>query len=151
MYIYFLENVLLPKLTELLRICPIPLLSCPSPTFHSHLLPSLPLLPFSLLSSPSLSFLRTPWLEVGPLKSSQVSRRALWALPAGSEVEPQRKWNLVNFCLKMWCAVSTIFIYFAENQLTKFSARDAWDFDEVAAEREMDQKSGFSREMRETW
>jgi len=33
--------------------------------------------------------------------------------------------------------VTTIFIYFAENQLTKFSARDAGDFSEAAGEWEM--------------
>jgi len=38
---------------------------------------------------------------------------------------------------------------FAENQLTKFSARDAGDYSEVAGEREMG--AGVSREMRETW
>ena len=38
--------------------------------------------------------------------------------------------------------VTTIFIYFAENQLTKFSARDAGDFSEAAGERETDPKCG---------
>jgi len=34
------------------------------------------------------------------------------------------------------------FNHFAENQLTKFSARDAGDFSEVAGEREMTPKCG---------
>jgi len=41
--------------------------------------------------------------------------------------------------------------HFAENQLTKFSARDAGDFSDAAGEREMAPKCGISREMRETW
>jgi len=34
------------------------------------------------------------------------------------------------------------FNHFAENQLTKFSARDAGDFSDAAGEREMDPKCG---------
>ena len=44
-----------------------------------------------------------------------------------------------------------MFNYFADNQLTKCSARDAGDFSEAAGERKMAQNAGVSREMRETW
>ena len=40
---------------------------------------------------------------------------------------------------------------FAENQLTKFNARDAGDFSDAAGEREMAPNAGVSHEMRETW
>ena len=44
------------------------------------------------------------------------------------------------------------FNHFAENQLTKFGARDVGDFSDAAGEREMVQNAGVSRrEMRETW
>jgi len=42
------------------------------------------------------------------------------------------------------------FNHFAENQLTKFSARDAEDFSDAASERKMAPKCGSRREMRET-
>jgi len=41
------------------------------------------------------------------------------------------------------------FNHFAENQLTKFSARDAGDFNDAAGERERWLQN--SRKMRETW
>jgi len=40
--------------------------------------------------------------------------------------------------------VATIFNYFAQNQLIKFSARDAGDFSEAAGEREMAPKCGLA-------
>jgi len=44
------------------------------------------------------------------------------------------------------------FNHFAENQLIKFNARDAGDFNNAAGEREMAPKCGsLPREMRETW
>jgi len=40
---------------------------------------------------------------------------------------------------------------FAENQLTKFNARDAGDFSDAAVSGRWLQNAGVSREMRETW
>ena len=65
-----------PKLTELLRLCSVGLLSFP----YLDLLPS-PSLPLSFPSHPCPPFLfpslRTPYVEVRPLKSSQESGGAL--------------------------------------------------------------------------
>ena len=49
----------------------------------------------------------------------------------GSGVQPQPKSNLVHFSLKIRHLVANNFNYFAENQLTKFRARDAGDFSDV--------------------
>ena len=51
---------------------------------------------------------------------------------AESGAEPQPKSNLVHFSLQL-CMTSGVknFNYFAENQLTKFSARDAGDFSDT--------------------
>jgi len=44
------------------------------------------------------------------------------------------------------------FNYFAENQLIKFNARDAGDFNDAAGEREMAPKCGsLPQDMWETW
>jgi len=48
---------------------------------------------------------------------------------AGSGVEPQPKSNTVHFSLIMTSGGNNN--YFAENQLTKFSARDAGDFSDM--------------------
>jgi len=49
----------------------------------------------------------------------------------GSVAEPQPKSKFVHFSLKI---ASNNFNYIAENQLTKFSARDAGDFNDAAGE-----------------
>jgi len=48
----------------------------------------------------------------------------------GSGAEPRPKSNLVHFSLKMTPGGNN-FNYFAENQLTKFSARGAGDFSDA--------------------
>ena len=64
-------------------------------------------------------------LEVGPFKSSY----GIWASAVSSlSMGSQLRSNLVHFSLKIWHLMATIFNYFARNQLTKFSARDAGDF-----------------------
>ena len=74
LYIYFQAKTSCPSpnLTELLRLCSVALLSFPSPTSISCLpFPSDPCPPFLFPS------LRTPHIEVRPLKSSQESGGAL--------------------------------------------------------------------------
>ena len=54
---------------------------------------------------------------------------------------PQPKSNLGHFSLNMTSGGNN-FNHFADNQLTKFSARDAGDFSDAAGERETAPKCG---------
>jgi len=70
-------------------------------------------------------------LEVGPFKSSYgIWGSAVSSPTAGSGAQSQPKSNLVHFNFKM-TSCGNNFNYFAENQLTKFSAGDARDFSDA--------------------
>ena len=84
-------------------------------------------------------------LELGPLKSSQ----EVWGCAVGELRQrglgrsPSRNRILCILALKcnIWWQKKKI-SHFAENQLTKFTARDVGDFSDVAGKREMAPKCG---------
>ena len=88
---------------------PLPFLSLVFPSLPPSP-PSLPF-PFPFLPLDSFPFPSLP-LEVGHLNPTRGSGGALLAPPVGSGVEPQPKWNLVHFSLKIWHLVATILIIF---------------------------------------
>jgi len=72
--------------------------------------------------SSSFSF---PYLEVEPLKSSQVAWGSAVSSPLPrtvSKAEPQPKSTLVQNIFKIWYLATKNLLFFPENQLTKFSA-----------------------------
>jgi len=71
----------------------------------------------------------------------------VWGSAAGSGTEPQPKWNLVHFGLKIWHPVATILMIFMRN----FAYKNAWDNILAGGNVWVKWNAWDSRKMGETW